>query len=388
MLLTWELGSGLGHVARLSPVARGLAKRGHDVSAALCRPELGADWFGEVRCQPAPPIDVLPEAQRRSVRTFADILANAKWDQYETLGRQVSRWRELIDGVKPDLIVMDHSPTAQLATQGVDVKRVLVGTGFVIPPNVCPLPCLDPRKTDEPVDVSVEMVVLETVNRCLADVNQPSLSQLSELFTRAEAVMLTTLAELDHYGPRADTKYWGAWPGSGGAAPTWPRGRGPKVFAYVKPFPALNPMLHMLNKSGLPTLVYLSGASDEQADAVTGGNLKLVNHPVDLQRAAQACELAILHAGLGATTDLLLAGVPLLLLPQQQEQLLLATRVAQLGAAQIASCDAPEQISVGLQRLLTDKRLTRAAEAFAGKYKGYNPDERIRRVVEHLDGLL
>jgi UDP:flavonoid glycosyltransferase YjiC (YdhE family) len=35
ILLTWELGGGMGHLANLAPLARGLAERGHRVTAAL-----------------------------------------------------------------------------------------------------------------------------------------------------------------------------------------------------------------------------------------------------------------------------------------------------------------------------------------------------------------
>src|SRR6187551_3967980 len=35
VLLTWELGAGSGHLVRLSPIARGLLERGHQVFAAI-----------------------------------------------------------------------------------------------------------------------------------------------------------------------------------------------------------------------------------------------------------------------------------------------------------------------------------------------------------------
>ncbi|NIL96491.1 MAG: hypothetical protein GTO62_04940, partial [Planctomycetales bacterium] len=48
----------------------------------------------------------------------------------------------------------------------------------------------------------------------------------------------------------------GIGPGAGGIPPTWPSGEGKRVFAYLKPFPALPKLLAMLNQLGCPAIVY------------------------------------------------------------------------------------------------------------------------------------
>ena len=45
ILLAWELGSGLGHLVRLLPLARGLAARGHAVTAVLPDVAAGREFF-------------------------------------------------------------------------------------------------------------------------------------------------------------------------------------------------------------------------------------------------------------------------------------------------------------------------------------------------------
>ncbi len=388
MLLTWELGGGLGHVARLSPIAQGLAGRGHDVTVVLCQSELADSWFADLSCLKAPPTRPLPKTEHVPVRTFADILANLGWQSFDLLGASVSRWRIILEEAQPDILIMDHSPTALLASQGIKTRRVVVSNGFAIPPDASPLPAFDKLNHANPASSTVESRVLDTVNRYLQQINQPPLPRLGSFYTRVDESMLTVLRELDHYGPREGATYWGAWPGKAGKPSRWPKGSGPKVLAYLKPFPAIKPTLRMLQRSGLPVLLYLSGVSAEQAQRISTDHMHVVNEPLDLHQAAKQAELTICHAGPGAVTTALLAGVPLLLIPLQQEQLMLAARITQLGAAQIASPDSADQISQGLQRLLLEPLFTHAAEAFAKTYANYDSDLQIRRVVDRIEEVM
>ena len=78
ILLTWELGGGIGHLVRLAPIARGLVGRGHRVFAALRDLSRAKTIFGdcEVFLLQAPS-KVVPATDRKlSPVIFAQMLYN------------------------------------------------------------------------------------------------------------------------------------------------------------------------------------------------------------------------------------------------------------------------------------------------------------------------
>ncbi len=240
VLLTWELGGGSGHFVNLRPFACGLEAAGHKVFAALRDLGKGPDLLGgTVSFLQSPykadvPRNVIPLA-----RTFADLLHNVGFGDAAELAARVDAWRGLIDSIAPDLIVFDHSPTALLAARGGKARRVLLGDSFCCPPDCAPFPDLRPWLGANPQALlQREEAVLENVNRVLRLRGQPALARLGQLYGEVDAVVLTTLAEFDHYPHRGGARYRGPWMPEGGEPPAWPGGSGKKVFAYLKHFPA------------------------------------------------------------------------------------------------------------------------------------------------------
>ena len=60
ILLTWELGGGLGHLMNLRPLAEGLTRRGHRVVAALRDLSSARQFLPD----PAIDLDVVPNVMR------------------------------------------------------------------------------------------------------------------------------------------------------------------------------------------------------------------------------------------------------------------------------------------------------------------------------------
>jgi len=97
ILMTWELGSGLGHLAILKPVAEQLAERGHQVSLTI------KNFAGvhsmlngiDVRLLPSPVRSGVIEAQTEFPATYAQLLHNVGFGSYEELAPLVEAWRNL-----------------------------------------------------------------------------------------------------------------------------------------------------------------------------------------------------------------------------------------------------------------------------------------------------
>jgi hypothetical protein len=201
VLIAWELGGGLGHLATILPLIQGLRGRGHRVIAALkdlsCAERvlggLGVEYLQA-------PVKTQPNRQPiTSLRTFAHILYNKGFADRDELWSMASAWRNAFALVEPGLIVFEHSPTALLAARGLPARKALLGTGFGCPVDEYPLRDLRPWMPSDPERLKpCEDLVLANANHVLARWDQPPMDRISRLFYDVEENFLATLPELDH----------------------------------------------------------------------------------------------------------------------------------------------------------------------------------------------
>jgi hypothetical protein len=392
ILFTWEFGDDLGHIARLRPVAEELQRRGHIVVFAASRLQKISALPASLTVIPAP--GPITEPVRDSIRepaTFADILYNAGIDHEDMLPGIVRAWRGIFDLVNPNIVVQDYSPFALLALQGYETSSLLLGTGFACPPDTRPLPDIRAWQKHYPDRLQMtEQQVLKALNRQLARQGQPTLKGIGELYTRVDANCLATFPELDHYPERANTtpippNYVGVWSDLGGAQPGWPEGKGPRIFAYLKQFKALNRLLDHLGNSGFSCIVYLS--ADIDVRRWQSDSLHFVDTPLDMDRASSECDIAILHAGHGSTASLLLAGKPLLQLPFNVEQFHTAKNTERLGAGAIAMIDDPVEIIRAFDQMVADAAKHEAARDFANRHRDFDAATSMHNVVNQIEEM-
>jgi hypothetical protein len=185
VLLTWELGGGMGHLVNLLPLAKGLAERGHSITAAVKTPSQAATIFKgiDVKCIQAPILTRPPVCTIEPVRNFAELLFNNGFGDADKLLTMAQAWRDIYDRVRPGLIVFDHSPTALLAARACRAKKALIGTGFFCPADECPLSDLRPDLGDaaEPLRRD-EDYVLRNINRVLSAWGSEPLPYLAKLY--------------------------------------------------------------------------------------------------------------------------------------------------------------------------------------------------------------
>lgn len=393
VLLAWELGGGLGHCAKLAPLATGLAKRGHDVYfaardvATAQRVLPGSD----VRCLQSPCMLARPPQSLRQPRTFAQVLSQVGFGSDAQLRALVDAWRTLFELVEPDVIVCEHAPSALLASRWTDAFRVVVGTGFSVPPDVAPLPDLCPWLGQLPADLAAqENGVLGRVNRLLSAGQRPTVDRLARLYADAHVSLVMTFRELDHHPVRRDAAYCGSWSLPGGAEPVWPPGDEPRVFAYLKPLAGpfrVGAALAALRELPLRTLAYVPHAPPRLL-SLASPSLRICREPLDMAAVAQQCELALLNGTSGTATQCLLAGVPLVMVPLFLEQAAFSRRVTELGAGLVCEPNRIELLAGRVWRVLRDECYRQAAWAFAGRYADYDPQAAQRQIVGGIDSLL
>lgn len=378
--MTWELGGGYGHLAPLLSLARPLQDAGHtlmfaarDLSAAEA--VLGASNVPYYQA----PANFFPK-QAVKLHSYPQILLQTAFNDADELLARVRAWRALYTLLEPDILVCDHSPTALLAARGLSLRCVATGNGFVIPPDVTPLPELRawqaaPREELE----RDEARALDMANAVARALGAAPLPRFAALFAEVSHALFT-LPELDNYAElRQGAEYWGVPPGPAQAAPRWSEGGGKRVFLYGQPFAGLPEALADLERGGYRALVCMPKVPAEERARLQTTRICFSEGLLDLDAVSRDCDCALMTNGHGTTTAMLLAGKPMLLLPQHLEMLLIADQVEKQGAGLKALPQEPETVRAKLTRVLEDENFAKAARKVAERHRGKLSPEGARR---------
>ena len=386
--MTWELGGGYGHLGRLASLAAPLKAAGHEVVFAVRDTKIAEKLLSgtgiPVRQAPA-----LTMEQQVEMASFGQILMHNCFNEAVQAKARTRGWRDLYAEIQPDLIVADHSPTSLLAARGLGIRCITVGTGFLIPPDLTPLPNLRTWENIAPAKLAQdETQALAVMNQVLESLGQPPLARVSQLYDFCSKVFFT-LRELDFYAAvrPPGTEYLGPAFLNTGKAPVWPAGSGKRVFVYLRPFKTLPSLLESLRATACPTLVHIANVNPEFRARFDGSNVAFSEEPLDMLQVARECDLAIHLGGHGVLAPVLLAGKPQLLMPAHLEMMVHSLAATQLGAALIALERKPLGMQHKLKRLLEEPAFSEAARRFAERYADLKVEkipERFARQVERI----
>ena len=340
ILVTYELGAGLGHLNRLVAVAQRL-KGDHNWVFALPDRTLGEPIvrraFGDkarvlegARWQV--PND--PNVRNIPTHTFADVIAIIGFNDGSKLSAKTAHWHSVLQEVVPNLIIADFAPTLRLAI-GSKVPFVVVGNGYTVPPRGQLLPPIRPWETRVSARSRAnEGRLLAAVNVVRAQLRGDAIDFFSDLFS-GEHTFVCTLPEFDPYrrfrcGPTL-------WPFNIPDVPLGPpaaQRSGPTIFAYLPAnHPALSAVISALNDLKLPSEIYVSGITAQTLAKRCHQAVRIHGKPADLAHVLPNTSLLIHHGGLGTAYAGLLAGVPQLVLPFNLEHSITAAGLEHFGVA-------------------------------------------------------
>ncbi len=353
VLMGWELGAGLGHVANLLAMAESLRQHGHESVFAIINV---LETAGIVRAAGFPvleaphwrPRPLGPGGRVPPTAGFADILAFRGFEGADKIRAITTVWDGLIDTINPALAVADYAPGLCLAAKG-RLPLMAVGNGFTLPPaELDRFPPLQPRT--KPLVRQEDL--LEAVNRVQRDRRQAELSRLPQIM-EADGSFVTVLPMFDPYlSVRAEPV--------DGPIETLPEPLpappAPRVFAYMGvEVPGVKTFLRGLAASGLPASVFLRGATPEVLEKLAHPNIEFLDAPPPLTEALGNCSIAAHYGGLGTAVACLTAGRPQLMLPRQLERRLNARAVEKLGAGLVlGGKETPEDVAQALKRLVDE----------------------------------
>lgn len=350
-LLACETGTGRGHVVTLAGAAQALAGR-FDCVAALSRLEYAAVLSlhctavhqapvmarrpdAEVlAARPGQPLGALPDLGGRKVRwadSWVNWIGRRGFRNVEHLRAQVRFWQDMIWQTGASLVVTDYAPSALLAARALGVPSVVVGTAIgIAPPEMPRFPVLSPVPGGVLLD---EDQTAALISEAVAPLGGPPLARLAELYT-ATLPLARGFAVWDPYAEWRRQKLLLPLE----TAPPLSTARGDCIFAYLSTTEFTeSAIVQALERLPLPVLMFAPGLPPGRAAALRAANPRLTISPVplpvdDITRRARI----ILNAGQAGTAAMaMLAGIPMLALPQHNEHAANARGAAKSGAHRV-----------------------------------------------------
>jgi len=381
ILLCWELGGGLGHLTPLQQISEYYINQGHEVWLASRDVANVKRVFGDlpVTLLQAPYTDNARQlgVDKQAAAGFADLLRRVGYHDKQALTGLLQAWRTLIQLAKPDLMLVDHSPTALLASRDMDIPKIAVGMGFAIPDDNTPTGLFFHNEVAKQNAVEIEEGVVKTINTACYSLGLPEIVSLNDIFRSLEYSVFQTYTELDHFGHRSpgqrrDIVYIGTPTKSFDQIADFPHYKGPKIFCYLKPCPELPVLLKTLQSLECSAIVVTAGVPKQLIDAHRAKHIVYSDTPIDMQHIVERATLGILHAGANTTAQFLKAGIPVAMLPLRVEQLMVARRVEALKAGALLNLKDVETAVASLNKAYGNQAKT-CASIFADKYKNFNP---------------
>lgn len=388
ILLTSELGTGYGHFAKALLLARTFSERGHQVCVAVKNFDIKGNGNG-MRVIPAP--EWPPGVSRPGVAvSYAEILARRGYCMPGRLPAMLRRWSQVLAQAAPDLIFADHAPTALLAARITGVKTARAGTGFQAPPATIPLPTLLAEDGRAEERNKIEALVLDAINHALLELGAATVPSLAAAIA-PDLDFLCTFKEFDHYPQRGAAEYMGPLYARSEAMPPARYGEGGKgIFCYVASRMAgFSDFCAALRQTGLPVLMHARGLGATEAGRLESEQFTVAVKPVDMAAAAAMSRLVITHGGHGATTSALLAACPVLLVPQQVEQLMFSRRLESQRLAVVAPVLASATAwKTTIESALALADMGMAVSHFAERHRGYDPLLTAIRIAAATERLI
>jgi len=392
VLFTWELGAHFGHLVRQLPLARELHRRGHELLFAVCdlaaaQAVLGQEGFAFVMA-PAPRMQ---EMRSEDSTVYAELLAGSGFGELTALRAGASGWLHLFGLFRPDVLVADHAPLSLFAARLAGLPTVHLAMGFEMPPGQDgALPVLrEWLKPDPEATAELEREVLGYMNILCVEHDRPPYDRLADLY-KTDVPLLATFPEIDHFPRRGEeARYIGPlFASADGSVETWPEGEGAKIFVYLRPDAYTGRILEALRQSGDRVVAVIPGLDARVISMYRSDRFRIHTSPVRLRGLADLADLTVIYTGHGMVSQALLAGVPLLMIPNNLEQVLLTQRIERLGAGiGMLREQVPEKFQAALDALKTDDRFRAVARKFAAKYQAYDQAKVIERLANTIERL-
>jgi rhamnosyltransferase subunit B len=339
LLVAWELGANLGHLMPLRSLmleARNLSCRivfaPHDLTNVDLLPASTQISLMQAPVWPATRRAVPP----RPPSTYADILGGLGFGRPDRLAVMLRAWDSLVEAVKPDAIIADHSPGLILSMIGKQVPVMAVGSAYTMPPLEKPrLPHLRP----ELASPYPEEDILHSINAVLRGRGHVPFQSLTEtLKTDGRAVF--GLAALDPYATSRQEEL--LLPPEGASPPASPP-LTPHLFAYLPGGSSnIDAIVQALSRLDVKITAYVRGDAGPVTSFLEMRGHRVLARPPSLADLLPSVSHVFSSAGAFTCQAALLAGRPHIMMPLQHEAAANARMVEKLGSGIVIRPNAVE----------------------------------------------
>jgi UDP-N-acetylglucosamine transferase subunit ALG13 len=391
IMISWELGGNFGHLTRHTAFAELMHRRGHTVLFAVrdtvvARSVLLPRGLTFISApQPTP-----WSGYTEMMRSYADILIFHGMGATITAMPLFEAWEEIFGQFCPDLVVLDHSPAALVVARSLKIPTLEIASGFERPPDITPYPNFRPWLSDTGSDVRNEERVLDVINAYGKRHDSTSTYPNLPSALKANASLLVTFSELDHYPTRRAGRYIGPITSlQDGLVVNWKDNSLPKVFVYLRKFASMGAVLHFLSGSALDAILICPDLSVQEATQMHAAEVQVFRQLVQLDNVLKACDLCISHGGLGLSSLCLLSATKALVIPTNIDQLLQANALVNcgVGLALNPSEMTLKRVETAATLLLTQASYTEASERLAQKYSTYDTVKVVHRLANTAERL-
>ena len=396
VLFIWELGANFGHLTRLIPLAQEQRALGREVLFAVNNLQVSKpllDSIGFV-CVLAP--KVVYKRHRRVAANHTELLLNCGYSNQEGLQQTVGEWLTLFERYQPSLLVIDHSPTALLANKISKIPVIQVGSGFEIPPSdgwpnyFSANKVQERNEVQEPHSIQPQITLLSNMNHAIKHHGMPEMQSTVELYGGCHQLLIT-FQELDHYPTRKQVNYIGPlYSSDEGREMAWSQAKSKKVFIYTwAGLGGLNQMMLALAKLDVEVIARIPDLTDAARMLFTKPNIRIFTEALKLKDLISESDLLITHSGFATVSVFLRQGVPVMVVPDTIEQLMVGQRVQSLGAGLVMGFQRQQSYFEEMIVSLLDMSSFKAkAMQFAQNYKNWHPEHPIKEITWLINSLL
>ena len=381
ILLGWELGAGFGYCIALRELAAALSHAGHEPTLALRSVDHSYRLFADRDFPVVQAPWIIGRLTERAWRNgfsptgFADLMACNGFGSVDHLYSIARSWRDLIDLVRPDLIVARYSPNLTLAAYG-RIPVVLFGSAYSTPPADGDT---FPRFRTDIEPFADQDRMLETARTVQRKFNAPEPARITDVY-RGEHRFVGTLPELDPYQDGRNEQCWGDF--EPGEPPE--RAHERRFYAYLagsSPL-ALNTVRGLVD-AGMPGQIYIRDTNWRHIELRSRHLVEFLDEAPDIATACRRAAVVIHHGGHGTTHAALAAGRPQILVPQVLDQLLTSNLLStQRFVMSLAGEFTAREVSAGLNAIVQDEEASAEAMAYADSIQARQLHNSKQRVID------